>query len=76
MERLGKFPQRVQNMYFTYLFLIRATMKIAPLLRQHEYHTASPAETAEIHVRIRIELLNLHVLASIIDVLITAARNS
>ena len=49
-QRVGAYPQRVKNMYFTYLFLVRAAMKISPLLRDYPYHVRDPAEQAHIQV--------------------------
>ena len=30
MERLGQYPHRIKNLYFTFLFLLRAVSKAAP----------------------------------------------
>ncbi|KAJ3062447.1 hypothetical protein HDU99_005212, partial [Rhizoclosmatium hyalinum] len=35
--RLGKFPERIQNMYFTYVVLLRAISKISPYLETTEW---------------------------------------
>ena len=35
---------RVENLYFSYLFMLRAVMKAAPILRAAEYNTGNPAE--------------------------------
>jgi ERO1-like protein alpha len=48
-ERVGEFPQRLKNMYFTYLFLLRATQKISPLLLDWDYHTPTTGEDAKVH---------------------------
>ena len=37
---------RVENLYFAYLFVLRAVMKAEPLLRDAEYATGLPAEDA------------------------------
>eukprot|EP00741_Cyanophora_paradoxa_P009335 tig00000144_g9043.t1 len=42
--RLGMFPDRLNNLYFTYLFMIRAASKAATLLRQYPYNTGNPDE--------------------------------
>lgn len=45
-QRLGtpETRQRVQNLYFGYLFVLRAVMKAAPLLQRFEYVTGLPEE--------------------------------
>ncbi|GLC54259.1 hypothetical protein PLESTB_000840700 [Pleodorina starrii] len=37
---------RVENLYFAYLFVLRAVMKAAPLLARYEYDTGMPEEDA------------------------------
>lgn len=36
-DRVLKHPERVQNLYFTYLFVLRAVMKAAPYLEEADY---------------------------------------
>uniref|UniRef100_A0A0D9WHB4 Uncharacterized protein n=1 Tax=Leersia perrieri TaxID=77586 RepID=A0A0D9WHB4_9ORYZ len=43
-DRVLKYPERVQNLYFTYLFVLRAVTKTADYLEQAEYNTGSPEE--------------------------------
>ena len=45
-QRLGNpdVRERVENLYFTYLFTLRALQKAGPLLDQLEYDTGMPAE--------------------------------
>lgn len=38
---------RVQNLYFAYLFVLRAAMKAAPLLTSFDYNTGLPEEDAQ-----------------------------
>ena len=38
--------RRVENLYFTYLFVLRAAMKAGPILEAATYDTGSPAEDA------------------------------
>lgn len=47
-ERLGTPDKldRVQNLYFAYLFVLRAVMKAAPLLTSYDYNTGLPEEDA------------------------------
>lgn len=42
-ERVLKHPDRVRNLYFTYLFVLRAVTKAADYLLQAEYSTGNPA---------------------------------
>ncbi|XP_051178508.1 endoplasmic reticulum oxidoreductin-2 isoform X1 [Lolium perenne] len=43
-DRVLKYPERVQNLYFTYLFVLRAVTKAADYLEQAEYNTGNPVE--------------------------------
>lgn len=45
-SRLGspEVKNRVENLYFAYLFVLRAVMKAAPLLKGYEYETGLPQE--------------------------------
>jgi ERO1-like protein alpha len=36
----------VENLYFSYLFMLRAAMKAGPILAAADYHTGNPAEDA------------------------------
>ena len=38
--------ERVENLYFAYLFVLRATLKAAPLLEDIAYDTGFPEEDA------------------------------
>ena len=38
--------ERVENLYFAYLFVLRAALKAGPLLAEVAYDTGSPAEDA------------------------------
>jgi len=42
--RVGKFPDRVHNMFFAYLFLLRAVHKASPVLESINYDTGNPEE--------------------------------
>lgn len=46
--RLGNpaVKDRVENLYFSYLFVLRAAMKAAPILAAADYDTGNPAEDA------------------------------
>ncbi|CAM6095562.1 unnamed protein product [Calypogeia fissa] len=43
-ERVLKYPERVENLYFTFLFVLRAVTKAADYLSQAEYDTGNPVE--------------------------------
>lgn len=45
-ERLGNpaVKERVENMYFTYLFVLRAVQKAGPMLNRLDYDTGLPEE--------------------------------
>ncbi|KAI3925467.1 hypothetical protein MKW92_051364 [Papaver armeniacum] len=43
-DRVLQYPDRVRNLYFTYLFVLRAVTKAADYLEQAEYDTGNPTE--------------------------------
>ncbi|OAY80841.1 Endoplasmic reticulum oxidoreductin-1 [Ananas comosus] len=43
-DRVLKYPDRVRNLYFTFLFVLRAVTKAADYLEQAEYDTGNPQE--------------------------------
>ncbi|KAK9132572.1 hypothetical protein Scep_012100 [Stephania cephalantha] len=43
-DRVLRFPDHVRNLYFTYLFVLRAVTKAADYLEQAEYDTGNPTE--------------------------------
>ncbi|PKU64309.1 endoplasmic reticulum oxidoreductin-1 [Dendrobium catenatum] len=43
-ERVLRYPDRVRNLYFTFLFVLRAATKAADYLEQAEYSTGNPDE--------------------------------
>ncbi|XP_057722177.1 endoplasmic reticulum oxidoreductin-2-like [Arachis stenosperma] len=43
-DRVHKYPDRVRNLYFTFLFVLRAVTKAADYLEQAEYDTGNPIE--------------------------------
>jgi hypothetical protein len=42
--KVGKFPERVNNMYFTLVFLLRAVNKAKPQLGAYAYHADTHAD--------------------------------
>ncbi|KAJ4793534.1 Endoplasmic reticulum oxidoreductin-1 [Rhynchospora pubera] len=43
-DRVMRYPERVRNLYFTYLFVLRAVTKAADYLEQAEYSTGNSQE--------------------------------
>ncbi|XP_058069780.1 endoplasmic reticulum oxidoreductin-1-like [Magnolia sinica] len=43
-DRVLRYPDRVRNLYFTFLFVLRAVTKAADYLEQAEYDTGNPTE--------------------------------
>lgn len=62
-ERLGSDSRRehVQNMYFVYLFVLKALERASPVLRVVDYHTGVPAEDARAQALVN-EILSADVL--------------
>jgi hypothetical protein len=46
VQRIGKHPDRLKNLYFAFLFLVRAVAKAAPVLRALDLTTGDAAEDA------------------------------
>ena len=44
MERVGNYPERIENIFFVFVFLSRAVNKAAPLLLSHNYHTGNTTD--------------------------------
>ncbi|KAL2494456.1 Endoplasmic reticulum oxidoreductin-1 [Forsythia ovata] len=43
-DRVLKYPERVRNLYFTFLFVLRSVTKAADYLEQADYDTGNPLE--------------------------------
>ncbi|MFS7929453.1 putative endoplasmic reticulum oxidoreductin 1, ERO1-like superfamily [Helianthus anomalus] len=52
-DRVLKHPERVQNLYFTFLFVLRAVTKAATYLEQAEYDSGNHLEDLKAHSLIR-----------------------
>ncbi|PWA62329.1 Endoplasmic reticulum oxidoreductin 1 [Artemisia annua] len=52
-DRVLKHPERVQNLYFTFLFVFKAMTKAAPYLEEAEYDTGNHLEDLKAHSLIR-----------------------
>lgn len=46
IQRIGQHPDRLNNLYFTFLFMLRAVDKAAPLLQALNYSTGNATEDA------------------------------
>ncbi|KDP38682.1 hypothetical protein JCGZ_04035 [Jatropha curcas] len=57
-DRVLRYPDRVRNLYFTFLFVLRAVTKAAEYLEQAEYDTGHPTEDLKTHSLIRQLLFN------------------
>ncbi|XP_038721428.1 endoplasmic reticulum oxidoreductin-1-like isoform X1 [Tripterygium wilfordii] len=57
-DRVLKYPDHVRNLYFTFLFVLRAVTKAADYLEQAEYDTGNPIEDLKTHSLIRQLLYN------------------
>ncbi len=61
LRSVGSHPDRVNNLYFTYLFLLRALAKATPILKHYDYATGH----AEVSVYYYTVMTNLRILHSI-----------
>ncbi|PIA41648.1 hypothetical protein AQUCO_02200229v1 [Aquilegia coerulea] len=57
-ERVLRYPDRVRNLYFTFLFVLRAVTKATNYLEHAEYNTGNPAEDLKTQSLIRQLLYN------------------
>ncbi|CAL1405976.1 unnamed protein product [Linum trigynum] len=57
-DRVLRYPERVGNLYFTYLFVLRAVTKTARYLEQAEYDIGNPTEDLKAHSLIKQLLYN------------------
>uniref|UniRef100_A0A2P2IPH7 Endoplasmic reticulum oxidoreductin-1-like isoform X2 n=1 Tax=Rhizophora mucronata TaxID=61149 RepID=A0A2P2IPH7_RHIMU len=57
-DRVLQYPDRGRNLYFTYLFVLRAVMKAADYLYQADYETGNPTEDLKTQSLIRQLLSN------------------
>jgi len=57
-ERVLRHPERVKNLYFTFLFVLRAVTKAADYLDQAEYDTYNPAEDIKTKILVKRLLYN------------------
>jgi len=62
-ERVGKHPDRIKNLYFAFLFLLRAVHKVAPALQAYDYKTGNPQEDAKVKDLVQ-QLLQVKLLCS------------
>ncbi|XP_050234205.1 endoplasmic reticulum oxidoreductin-1-like [Mercurialis annua] len=57
-DRVLRYPDRVRNLYFSFLFVLRAVTKAAEYLEQAEYTTGNPTEDLRTHSLIKELLYN------------------
>ncbi|XP_072971174.1 endoplasmic reticulum oxidoreductin-1-like isoform X2 [Typha angustifolia] len=57
-DRALKYPDRVGNLYFTFLFVLRATTKAADYLEQADYNTGNSQEDLKTHSLVKQLLYN------------------
>ncbi|XP_054779488.1 endoplasmic reticulum oxidoreductin-1-like [Prosopis cineraria] len=57
-DRVLKYPDRVRNLYFTFLFVLRAVTKAGEYLEQAEYDTGNPIEDLKTQSLMRQMLYN------------------
>jgi hypothetical protein len=50
--RVGAHPERLNNLYFAFVFMLRAVNKASPLLLNYDYNTGNPVEDAELKQKI------------------------
>ena len=53
-RRLGEFPDRIRNLNFLYLFVLRAISQLAPTLDRYNFCSGDPVEDATIHDEVKI----------------------
>ncbi|CAK4074533.1 unnamed protein product [Aphanomyces euteiches] len=46
VQRVGKFPERLQNLYFTYLFVLRAVGRYRDVLLHYDFETGNAVDDA------------------------------
>ncbi|RUO95378.1 endoplasmic reticulum Oxidoreductin 1-domain-containing protein, partial [Jimgerdemannia flammicorona] len=51
ISRIGAHPERLQNVYFDYVLLLRAVTKLAGYLEGYNFCTGDPQEDADVKVR-------------------------
>mmetsp|Transcript_56901 Transcript_56901/g.128941 ORF Transcript_56901/g.128941 Transcript_56901/m.128941 type:complete len:567 (+) Transcript_56901:89-1789(+) len=64
VERVGRHPDRLENLYFAYLFLLRATAKAAQELESFDYSTGDAAADGRARSLVRALLRPDHPLVS------------
>ncbi|KAH6826227.1 endoplasmic reticulum oxidoreductins 1 [Perilla frutescens var. hirtella] len=62
-DRVLKYPDRVRNLYFTFLFVLRSVIKAKDYLEQADYDTGNPSEDMNTQLSLK-KLLNDHELLS------------
>ncbi|KAH1099555.1 hypothetical protein GYH30_034952 [Glycine max] len=63
-DRVLRYPDRVRNLYFTFLFVLRAVTKASNYLEQAEYDTCNPNENLTTQSLIKQLIYNLKLQAA------------
>jgi hypothetical protein len=61
--RVGQFTDRLKNVYFTFLFLLRATQNASPFLREYHYNTGDVEEDTLVSQKVN-DMLSVPLLQS------------
>jgi len=62
-ERIGYHPDRIKNLYFSFLFLLRAVGKADSFLKEYDFDTGNASEKQEVR-SLMIELLSKELICS------------
>ena len=54
VEKVGMHPERIHNLYFAYLFLLRAINKAGPELLAYDYDTGNPEDDERVRSAIKV----------------------
>jgi hypothetical protein len=65
--RLGGFPDRMKNIYFTFVYLLRAAQKASKFLSSYDYDTAHPEEDQRVQSLMKTLLSSSLVCSSTFD---------
>ncbi len=57
-KRIGNFPDRLKNVYFTLLFLVRAVVHTAPHLKEYHFNTGNPEDDVATKAEVNMLLSN------------------
>ncbi|OZJ05916.1 hypothetical protein BZG36_01194 [Bifiguratus adelaidae] len=58
ITRIGSHPERLQNVYFNYVVLLRAIAKVSPFLEGYRFNTGQPKVDAKVKAKVH-ELIDM-----------------